>query len=52
MPAGKNPPLHPFMWENGIMRDLGILGPDDEASQAFAINNDGVVVGSSQVASG
>jgi probable HAF family extracellular repeat protein len=50
LPA-KGAPLHPFIWENGKMRDLGVLGPDTEATQAFAINNDGVVVGSSQAPS-
>ena len=47
VPAGTNKPLHPYLWENGVMRDLGILGPDDEASQAFAVNNAGVAAGSS-----
>ncbi len=47
MPA-KGAPLHAYIWENGTMRDLGVLGPDTEATQAFAINNHGQVVGSSQ----
>jgi probable HAF family extracellular repeat protein len=45
VPGPRKPP-HPFLWENGSMRDLGIPGPDVEASQAFALNNGGQVVGS------
>ena len=33
------------------MRDLGFLGPDTEATQAFALNNVGQVVGSTQMPS-
>jgi probable HAF family extracellular repeat protein len=35
----------PYLWENGIMVDLGILGGNN--SYAYAINDDGQVVGSS-----
>jgi probable HAF family extracellular repeat protein len=37
---------HAFLWENGVLRDLGVL-PDDTESTAAAINTAGVVVGSS-----
>jgi probable HAF family extracellular repeat protein len=37
---------HPVRWENGVVRDLGIF-PGDEEAGASAINNNGVVVGSS-----
>jgi probable HAF family extracellular repeat protein len=35
---------HAFLWENGVMTDLGVL-PDDAESAAAAINAFGVVVG-------
>jgi probable HAF family extracellular repeat protein len=37
---------HAFLWQNGVMTDLGVL-PDDAESAAAAINSFGVVVGSS-----
>jgi len=37
---------HAFLWEKGQMRDLGTV-PGDSSSQAFALNNEGQVVGSS-----
>ena len=37
---------HAFLWENGVLTDLGVL-PDDAESAAAAINSFGVVVGSS-----
>ena len=37
---------HAFLWQNGVITDLGIL-PGDEDSGASAINNSGVIVGSS-----
>jgi probable HAF family extracellular repeat protein len=38
---------HPFIWENGVMRDLGVLGSSN--GYATGINAHGVVVGSSIV---
>jgi probable HAF family extracellular repeat protein len=37
---------HPFAWQNGVMRDLGLL-PGDEDGGAAAINSAGQIVGSS-----
>lgn len=37
---------HAFLWENGVLTDLGVL-PNDVESTAAAINSAGVVVGSS-----
>jgi uncharacterized membrane protein len=37
---------HPFVWQGGTMADLGLL-PGDEDGGAAAINNAGVIVGSS-----
>ncbi|UCD75863.1 MAG: DUF3466 family protein [Phycisphaerales bacterium] len=42
---------HAFLWEDGVMRDLGILD-GDEQSTALAINNDGVIVGISEYDAG
>jgi probable HAF family extracellular repeat protein len=48
-PANGNvPTLHPFLWENGTMVDLGTLGGDCAAPAA--INNRGQVAGNSNVA--
>jgi len=38
--------FHAFLWQNGVMRDLGTL-PGDVASLADAINSKGQVVGRS-----
>lgn len=40
------PMQHAFVWQNGVMTDLGLL-PGDEDSGASAINSLGVIVGSS-----
>jgi probable HAF family extracellular repeat protein len=37
---------HPFVWQNGVMRDLGLLSGDEDGGAA-AINNAGQIVGSS-----
>jgi probable HAF family extracellular repeat protein len=37
---------HAFLWENGVMADLGVLEGDQD-SGASAINADGVIVGTS-----
>src|SRR5437870_351738 len=41
--------LHAFLWQNGLLTDLGILGPPDAlpSSIAVAINDAGEVVGAS-----
>ncbi len=45
-----NGPTKAFLWQNGRMTDLGsLLGPPDEESHAYAINNSGQVVGESKV---
>lgn len=38
-----DPPVHPFLYSNGVMTDLGTFG--DAYSTAFAINDRGQVVG-------
>jgi probable HAF family extracellular repeat protein len=38
---------HPFVWQNGVMTDLGLLDDSDEDGGAAAINNLGQIVGSS-----
>jgi probable HAF family extracellular repeat protein len=40
-------PAHPFLWQNGVMQDLGTL-PGFPACYATAINEHGQVVGSCQ----
>ena len=37
---------HPFVWQNGVMTDLGLLAGDEDGGAA-AINNAGQIVGSS-----
>jgi probable HAF family extracellular repeat protein len=37
---------HAFLWQNGVLTDLGVL-PDDAESAAAAINSFGIIVGSS-----
>lgn len=44
-------PLHGFVWQSGVMRDLGTLGGNGEATVAQDIANTGQIVGSSQTAS-
>jgi probable HAF family extracellular repeat protein len=41
---------HAVLWKNGVARDLGTLGGRE--SQAFAVNQSGNIVGSSQDANG
>jgi probable HAF family extracellular repeat protein len=54
--------FHPFLWENGVMRDLGVLAPfpcrpggtaaDCSWGEAVDINTHGVVVGTVNSAAG
>jgi probable HAF family extracellular repeat protein len=44
--AFANNPYDAYLWQNGVVRDLGFL-PEDCASEAFAINSKGDVVGDS-----
>lgn len=37
----------PFIWENGVMRDIGYLTNSTEAGIAYDINDNGVIVGES-----
>jgi probable HAF family extracellular repeat protein len=37
---------HPFVWQNGVIRDLGLLAGDEDGGAA-ALNNAGQIVGSS-----
>ncbi len=38
--------IHTFLWQNGVMNDLGVL-PGDAGSGAFGLNDQGQVVGGS-----
>jgi probable HAF family extracellular repeat protein len=38
---------HAFIWQNGVMTDLGTL-PDDILGRAWGINDNGQVVGETQ----
>jgi probable HAF family extracellular repeat protein len=44
------PTVHPFLWDNGTMTDLGSLGGTD--SEAQCINNRGQVIGMSTLVAG
>jgi len=46
-PATGQPPLHPFLWENGHMRDLGTLGGTVSFDGTSGINSQGEVIGTS-----
>ena len=48
--AGGSP--HAFIWQNGVMTDLGTLDPHYQFTKAVAINRAGKAVGESQTASG
>lgn len=45
-------PLHGFIWQDGVMTDLGTLGGNQEATHAEDINEHGQVVGWSPTADG
>ena len=49
--AFANNPYDAYLWRNGVVRDLGFL-PEDCASEAFAINSKGDVVGDSYSCNG
>jgi probable HAF family extracellular repeat protein len=44
-------PYDAYVWQNGVVRDLGVL-PEDCASEAFAMNSKGDVVGQSYSCNG
>ena len=47
-PPGGGPGCHAFLWDDGVMTDLGTLGGDN--SEAIWLNEDGDVVGSADLA--
>jgi probable HAF family extracellular repeat protein len=47
-PPGGGPGCHAFLWDDGLMTDLGTLGGDN--SEAIWLNEDGDVVGSADLA--
>ena len=42
--------MHAFLWQDGVMIDLGTLGGGD--SRAFGLNNQGQIVGESDIGRG
>lgn len=47
-PVGNPAPrLNAFLWENGVMTNLGVLPGSNNFSRGYGINNSGVVVGES-----
>ena len=38
--------FHAYLYSNGVMKDIDTIGPYDEESEAYVINNRGVVLGS------
>lgn len=46
--VGSPPTAHPFLWEDGVMRDLGVLG-SSPSGYANDINTHGVIVGTNVV---
>jgi probable HAF family extracellular repeat protein len=38
--------FHAYFYRDGVMEDIDTIGPDDEQSEAWVINNRGMVVGS------
>lgn len=46
-PGNPAPRLNAFVWQNGVMTNLGVLPGSNNFSRGYAINNAGVVVGES-----